>query len=256
MKRGEQFEFPYDRTTFKDRYTRQHRNETCSTIVAHLSKDGLMFIHPTQARSLTAREAARVQSFPDWFQFPVVRTQQFRLIGNAVPPLVAESVGLAVKSYLDKIMKNNKTIPFMLQPLPADQDEAIQWLLALVRAVDTKTLRQVDAVAFKRGWYSVSFLYPGLHPDSALEHGTELSSETDDFPEVTRAEPRLLAPFFEQSGWPVVLAPVAEEAWRRYEAGELEEDEFYCSEAVVAGMCCRNPDLVEEVRQEREKVPA
>jgi len=53
MKRGEQFEFPYDRTTFKDRYTRQHRNETCSTIVAHLSKDGLMFIHPTQNRSLT-----------------------------------------------------------------------------------------------------------------------------------------------------------------------------------------------------------
>jgi DNA (cytosine-5)-methyltransferase 1 len=91
MKRGEKFEFPYDKKSFKDRYTRQHRNETCSTIVAHLSKDGLMFIHPTQNRSLTAREAARVQSFPDWFQFPVARTQQFRLIGNAVPPLVAES---------------------------------------------------------------------------------------------------------------------------------------------------------------------
>ena len=91
MKRGEKFEFPYDKKSFRDRYTRQHRNETCSTIVAHLSKDGLMFIHPTQNRSLTAREAARVQSFPDWFQFPVARTQQFRLIGNAVPPLVAES---------------------------------------------------------------------------------------------------------------------------------------------------------------------
>ena len=91
MKRGEEFEFPYDKKTFTDRYTRQHRNETCSTIVAHLSKDGLMFIHSTQPRSLTAREAARVQSFPDWFQFPVPRTQQFRLIGNAVPPLVAEA---------------------------------------------------------------------------------------------------------------------------------------------------------------------
>jgi DNA (cytosine-5)-methyltransferase 1 len=92
IERGERFEFPYDRETFRDRYTRQHRNEPCSTIVAHLSKDGLMFIHPTQNRSLTAREAARVQSFPDWFEFPVARTHQFRVIGNAVPPLVAEAI--------------------------------------------------------------------------------------------------------------------------------------------------------------------
>lgn len=93
MRRGVLFDFPYDKETFKDRYTRQHRNEPCSTIVAHLSKDGLMFIHPTQNRSLTPREAARIQSFPDWFQFPVARTHQFRLIGNAVPPLVSEAVG-------------------------------------------------------------------------------------------------------------------------------------------------------------------
>ena len=85
-------EFSYDRASFKDRYTRQHRNELCSTIVAHLSKDGLMFIHPTQNRSLTPREAARVQSFPDRFQFPVSRMHQFRVIGNSVPPLVAEAV--------------------------------------------------------------------------------------------------------------------------------------------------------------------
>ena len=96
MKRGENFDFPYDKETFKDRYTRQHRNEPCSTIVAHLSKDGLMFIHPTQNRSLTPREAARIQSFPDWFEFPIALTHQFRVIGNAVPPLVSEAVGIAV----------------------------------------------------------------------------------------------------------------------------------------------------------------
>lgn len=89
MRRGIEFDFPYDKTVFKDRYTKQHRNRPCSTIVAHLAKDGLMFIHPTQNRTLTPREAARVQSFPDWFQFPVARTHQFRVIGNAVPPLVA-----------------------------------------------------------------------------------------------------------------------------------------------------------------------
>jgi DNA (cytosine-5)-methyltransferase 1 len=85
LKRGIEFEFPYDKESFKDRYTRQSRYRPCSTIVAHLSKDGLMFIHPTQNRSLTPREAARVQTFPDWFQFPTTRTHQFRVIGNAVP---------------------------------------------------------------------------------------------------------------------------------------------------------------------------
>lgn len=57
--RGVRFAFPYDKTKFRDRYTKQCRWQPCSTIVAHLSKDGLMFIHPTQNRSLTPREAAR-----------------------------------------------------------------------------------------------------------------------------------------------------------------------------------------------------
>lgn len=254
MRRGENFEFPYDRTTFKDRYTRQSRKEPCSTIVAHLSKDGLMFVHPTQNRSLTPREAARVQSFPDWFQFPVARTHQFRVIGNAVPPLVAQAVGLAVKSYLRTAMKTTKLSLFNLEPLPADQDEAVEWLLRLVRAADRKLLRKVPPEEFKRGWYSVGFLYAGLHPDSALEHGSELSCETEDIPEIRKVEPRLLAPYYAQSGWPVILAPVADEAWRRYEAEELKDDEFYCSEAVVAGMVHRCPNLASGVSKERDRL--
>ena len=74
MWRGVEFEWPYAKEHFKDRYIRQSRRKACSTIVAHLSKDGLMFIHPTQNRSLTPREAARIQSFPDWFWFPVARS--------------------------------------------------------------------------------------------------------------------------------------------------------------------------------------
>jgi DNA (cytosine-5)-methyltransferase 1 len=254
MKRGEKFDFPYDRENFKDRYTRQHRNEPCSTIVAHLSKDGLMFIHPTQNRSLTPREAARVQSFPDWFEFPIARTHQFRVIGNAVPPLVAEAVGLAVKSYLELTMRKQIPLRFDLNPLPSNEYEAVQWLLDLVHATDNKTLPQVPTSIFKRGWYSIGFLYAGLHPDSALEHGKEIATEVEDFPEIRKIEPRLLAPYYVQSGWPVVLAPVAKEAWRRYEDEVLNEEEFYCSEAVIAGMCSRSAELAEEVRQEREKM--
>lgn len=244
MERGIEFEFPYDKKNFTDRYTRQHRNEPCSTIVAHLSKDGLMFIHPTQNRSLTPREAARIQSFPDWFEFPVARTHQFRVIGNAVPPLVGEAIGLAVKSYLEVAMKSKKQIkdPAAV-PLPKSDDQALEWLLPLVHAADSKALKKVEAVEFKRGWFSIGFLYPGLHPDSALDHGKQISNEVINHTEVRKIEPRLITPFYVESGWPVVLTPVAKEAWRRYEVKELKDNEFYCSDAVMAGLRHRNLEL-------------
>lgn len=243
MKRGETFEFPYDRSSFKDRYTRQHRKELCSTIVAHLSKDGLMFIHPQQNRSLTPREAARVQSFPDWFEFPIARTHQFRVIGNAVPPLVAESVGLAVTKYIGEVEEQSLTNLSRLHPLPKSTKEAVSWLLPLVHAADSKELKQISLTDFKRGWYSVGFLYTGLHPDSALEHGTEISQVSGSLPAVCKNEPQLVAPYYVQSGWPVALAPVVREAWRRYENNKLKDEEFYCSDAVIAGLShCRIDD--------------
>ena len=256
MERGVDFEFPYDKENFKDRYTRQHRNEACSTIVAHLSKDGLMFIHPTQNRSLTPREAARVQSFPDWFEFPIARTHQFRVIGNAVPPLIGEAIGIAVKDYIHDTMKTSKQIKLLIDPLPKSDNQALAWLLPLVEAADVKGLRKVAKEDFRRGWFSIGFLYPGLHPDGALDHGKEVSSEIENHAEVRKIEPRLLAPYYVESGWPVALAPVVKEAWRRFETDELNDEEFYCSEAVVAGMCHRNPSLESEVRSEREKQTA
>ena len=185
QKREIKFEFPYDKETFTDRYTRQHRNEPCSTIVAHLSKDGLMFIHPTQMRSLTPREAARIQSFPDWFEFPIARTHQFRVIGNAVPPLVSEAVGVAVKNYIENTMKKSKTIKFDLAPLPKDEKEAVNWLLPLLD-LDNRALRLVPQHNFKRAWYSIAFLYAGLHPDSALENGTRIAQDIQDYPACER----------------------------------------------------------------------
>lgn len=253
MKRGEEFEFPYDKKSFKDRYTRQHRNELCSTIVAHLSKDGLMFVHPTQNRSLTPREAARIQTFPDWFEFPVARTHQFRVIGNAVPPLVAEAAANAVRSYLQLALRTQRALLFDLQPLPANQKEAVHWLLNLIHAVDNNILGQIPMDDFKRGWYSIAFLYAGLHPDSVFEHGTELSSEVNGSSEMLKIEPRLLAPYYVQSGWPVVLAPIAEEAWRRYELDRLKDHEFYCNEAVIAGMHCQSYEQAEKFRWRQMK---
>jgi DNA (cytosine-5)-methyltransferase 1 len=257
MKRGVTFEFPYDRGSFKDRYTRQHHNKPCSTIVAHLSKDGLMFIHPTQTRSLTPREAARVQSFPDWFQFPIARTHQFRVIGNAVPPLVSEAVGIAVKSYLEKAMGSKKRPARSSKAkVPAREEEAVTSIEALVAAAQNKSIREMPTRDFLRGWFSVGFLFSGLHPDGALEHGGETSNHVDGAAGLTPRTQRLCVPFYTQSGWPVSLAPVADEAWRRYEAGDIEDDDFYCAQAVAAGMRHRDPTLAGEPEWAREEIPA
>jgi DNA (cytosine-5)-methyltransferase 1 len=84
-----------------------------------------------------------------------------------------------------------------------------------------------------------------------LENGTRIAQDIQDYPPVSGVEPRLVKPYYEQSGWPVVLAPVAKEAWRRYESGGFNDDEFYCSEAQMAGICHRSPELAQEVRDER-----
>jgi DNA (cytosine-5)-methyltransferase 1 len=253
MRRGIEFDFPYDKTTFKDRYTRQHRNRPCSTIVAHLAKDGLMFIHPTQNRTLTPREAARVQSFPDWFKFPVARTHQFRVIGNAVPPLVGEAIGIAVNSYLKKSIKQQKHMKFDLSPLPSSEKEAVRWLVPLLD-LDSRALKEVQSKVFKRAWYSISFIFIGLHPDSALEHGKEISNDTEDYLVVSAGDPRLINPRYVQSGWPVVLDNIAREAWRRYDSGFMADEEFYCSDAQMAGACSRNPELLSPFRGNRKSV--
>jgi len=79
---------------FKDKYNRLRWDGLSRTITAHLAHDGYWYIHPEQPRTLSVREAARLQTFPDWFRFAGTPTQRFRQIGNAVPPLLAEAVGL------------------------------------------------------------------------------------------------------------------------------------------------------------------
>lgn len=84
---------------FFNSYKVQWWDKPSKTIIAHLYKDGNQFIHPDhlQKRSITVREAARLQSFPDDFIFEGSRTEQFKQIGNAVPPLLAEAVAKGIK---------------------------------------------------------------------------------------------------------------------------------------------------------------
>ena len=93
---------PYARRNgiFKDKYFKLENDKVCKTITAHMKFDCNMYIHPTQARGLTPREAARVQSYPDDYFFRGAYTKTYMQIGNSVPPLLGRAIAHVIKCYM------------------------------------------------------------------------------------------------------------------------------------------------------------
>jgi DNA (cytosine-5)-methyltransferase 1 len=90
----------YRRDVFHDKYSRMLPDQPSRTIVSHLSRDGNSYIHPEQVRTITPREGARLQSFPDDYVFCGSQSEQWRQIGNAVPPLLAHAIAGALREHI------------------------------------------------------------------------------------------------------------------------------------------------------------
>ena len=93
---------PYARRNaiFKDKYFKLEEDKICKTITSHMKFDCNMYIHPWYSRGLTAREAARIQTFPDDFVFYGAQNSWYGQVGNAVPVKLAKAIGEAIRAWL------------------------------------------------------------------------------------------------------------------------------------------------------------
>ncbi|MFW6312203.1 MAG: DNA cytosine methyltransferase [Nanoarchaeota archaeon] len=96
---------PFREDIFQDRLRRLMWDEPSWTILAHIGMDGYRYIHPTELRTLSVREAARIQSFPDEFEFIGNQQDTYVQVGNAVPVLLSKALAKSVKEFFQK---NNK----------------------------------------------------------------------------------------------------------------------------------------------------
>ena len=101
---------PYDDSKFPNKWRKMWRDQPARTLMAHLGKDGYSHIHydSDQARTISVREAARLQSFPDGFKFSGTMNPAFRQIGNAVPPLLAEALARTIRATLKAASETDK----------------------------------------------------------------------------------------------------------------------------------------------------
>ena len=117
----------YRSDIFDDKYVRLSFGGLCRTITAHIAKDGYWYIHPSEDRTLSIREAARIQTFPDRFRFSGHPSSRYRQIGNAVPPLLASAIGSALRIALDDNSGGTATRKDNTRCDPSFRENLVQW---------------------------------------------------------------------------------------------------------------------------------
>ena len=93
---------PYSDDKFLSKWQKLDRSKPCHTLVAHMALDTYSHIHPWEPRGISVREAARIQSFPDDYEFKSNMGEAFKQIGNSVPPLMAKAIAETLKQVLKK----------------------------------------------------------------------------------------------------------------------------------------------------------
>ncbi len=163
----------YRSDTFNDKYKRLDWDDLSRTITAHIAKDGYWYIHPEEHRTLTVREAARIQTFPDSFRFAGTRSDAFRQIGNAVPPLLGRTVAETILP-LAEIHREQPRLPELRRRLLLWADEQRETAWWLYPGPDTTTAAAVVAALLDVHRLPVAIAASLMEP---LRRVPDLSSE-------------------------------------------------------------------------------
>jgi len=163
---------------FDDKYKRLDGDDLSRTITAHIAKDGYWYIHPVQNRTLTIREAARLQTFPDNFRFAGPPSAAFRQIGNAVPPRLGAVIGAGLQDAINRPQRAGCTSEELASDLAewfrSSDCETLPWLKAASRWQVLVAERLLD----RSPAASISSLWPLLKrwnsPSDVLLHRDEL----------------------------------------------------------------------------------
>ena len=118
----------YRSDIFSDKYLRLSFEDLSRTITAHIAKDGYWYIHPREDRTLSIREAARIQTFPDRFRFAGHPSSRYQQIGNAVPPLLASAIASSVKGALEDRAAGPATNGSHPKSVAHFRDDLVSWL--------------------------------------------------------------------------------------------------------------------------------
>lgn len=164
----------YRSDIFDDKYKRLDWDSLSRTITAHIAKDGYWYIHPEEHRTLTVREAARIQTFPDYYRFSGTPAAGFKQIGNAVPPMLGQALGGAVQQSLvagKRIMHSREQAGDLLARAWAGGGSAQRpWLREGTRfqviIAETLFARQ-SALVCRFGWQAIEDL---VSPAELIQH--------------------------------------------------------------------------------------